>query len=745
MGWNVLLGLSLATTPAAHAGVRDTLPVPAPSRDLPPISIRGRSHMGIRRGDTIVIAANRYTSLATQRVDDLFRNLPGFQVDAQGKITYAGKEVSRLFIDGEDLGGEQYPLVARLLSASLIDSIQVIDRFHPNRMLRAIDPEKGMAINLITAQQYRKRLQPSLAASFRTAALWSGNARVLQLRPKQKLILHAGRDGESTALLNPSGKQHPFLLQRRLSDPENFDDRSWNGRTSSAFNVLSGYSLNRYTRARLMLSRETMSWSGMNKEQLQYSDGTVLAREWQSHEFRSVFRVETQIDRDAGKSHTGNYRLRVERIQQSVTDKESKLFNSTNLPALTTDAIIMRFEIHQGETWKLKQNAVLQWSNSFTDDRLADNRSFVHHRRDLHHAISYWRKREQSSYKIGMHRLRSHLTSCIPGDSLRVLLIKQYLHAQAQHSISRRWSADATGMAGWAHEQQVNHRQRFIYHAAVGTSVQVSRLQQLTMHVQVVRTSDDLHQLHAGLLHRSPWEWRRGNRVLAFPQTRSGVVSYTRMDVYRSILMGVQLSYSAIQGEGMSSVVIDRSSVELAYFIAPMHLDRRAMIFFESLIFPIRIRYRTQVSYASMDLPQQVNDRLNRFRFTQYDGLMECRTQWKSRWSFEARHRMQWSKQAIGYSTHFTVRYALERKLQGQVDHQWIGSRGTSMESPSSFHFLQARCIWIMHAKWRTEFLVMNALDQRAINWMEVNAQVTRVQQMPVAPRSFAIRLSIDL
>ena len=119
--------------------MQDTLPIPQPAHDLSPITIRARSPMGIRKGDTVLFTVDRFRSLSAPRVGDLIRNMPGFQMDHQGKITFGGKAVSRVFIDGEDLSGEQYPMVLRLLSSSSIDSIQVINQYHPNRMLRSID------------------------------------------------------------------------------------------------------------------------------------------------------------------------------------------------------------------------------------------------------------------------------------------------------------------------------------------------------------------------------------------------------------------------------------------------------------------------------------------------------------------------------------------------------------------------------------------------------------------------------
>ena len=69
----------------------------------PPFSIRG---------DTIEFTANSYKTSEIRKVEDLLRNIQGFDLGSDGKISFNGKEVDRILIEGEDLTERNYQLLS---------------------------------------------------------------------------------------------------------------------------------------------------------------------------------------------------------------------------------------------------------------------------------------------------------------------------------------------------------------------------------------------------------------------------------------------------------------------------------------------------------------------------------------------------------------------------------------------------------------------------------------------------------
>ncbi|MEY3350004.1 MAG: hypothetical protein RIQ50_115 [Bacteroidota bacterium] len=717
--------------------MQDTLPIPQPAHDLSPITIRGRSPMGIRKGDTVLFTVDRFRSLSTPRVGDLIRNMPGFQMDHQGKITFGGKAVSRVFIDGEDLSGEQYPMVLRLLSSSSIDSIQVINQYHPNRMLRSIDSEQGVAINLITSPRYRTAMHPSIDVRIRSTAQWSTEARAIQLRVKQKTILLAGRDGETTALTDPDHIKHPFIVQYQ-TDAMGIGDVYGRDRSSKKIYLVKSFSLNRAIRSRILFSHGGSRVLQSNKEIYRFLDGSILINDWLWGDHRTLSRFQWQIERDAGRTHTGEYRIHYDAVQQQVFNQQPQNGGSGMNTKFLLFALTREFEAAQQDTWRLKKGAIIQWSNSIKANRYADDRTFLHRKMDTYHLFTYWIQQKRSTYSLGLFRSFSHLHSTTLDDSLYLHLSKSGVQFQSRHSFSQHWQANAAGMIGWAIDTK-RRSALLLYHSEVGTIIALSRMQHLTLSFQVLRNAGDLNLLHAGIIQRSLVERNLPLTRLNYPEMRNGMLTYTRMDLSRSLMMGMQLYYIETRGGWMSSLVIHPTMIDIGYSLASLSIDRRGIGFMEYVIFPIRIRYRMQVVFSRIDQPQNINGREERIAFQHYQIIHEWRTQWKRRWSFEAAHRLHWNRQFRSTVASSTVRYAAENKFQVQIEYQRMSGRG---QLP--VQLMHLGCIWAVRKKIRITTHVMNALNQRQVSWQTLSPQSIHLQQMPIIGRSLSVRLSVD-
>lgn len=60
-------------------------------------------------------------------VEDLLRRLPGLEIDAEGKLLFQGKPISRILVDGEDLFGGDATFSLKKLPAGMVAKIQVMD------------------------------------------------------------------------------------------------------------------------------------------------------------------------------------------------------------------------------------------------------------------------------------------------------------------------------------------------------------------------------------------------------------------------------------------------------------------------------------------------------------------------------------------------------------------------------------------------------------------------------------------
>lgn len=112
--------------------------------------------------DTTEFRAGAYRSAETRRVEDLLKNIQGFQVTGEGRIYFQGKEIERLLLDGEDLTDRNYRLLSKNLNASVVDRIQVIDNYSPDRLMRAMERSGKLAVNLTVDSTFRNRISGSI-------------------------------------------------------------------------------------------------------------------------------------------------------------------------------------------------------------------------------------------------------------------------------------------------------------------------------------------------------------------------------------------------------------------------------------------------------------------------------------------------------------------------------------------------------------------------------------------------------
>jgi hypothetical protein len=134
------------------------------ARQLKEVIIKAAADPFSIRGDTIEFKAKPYKTAETKKVQDLLRNMQGFEVSSDGKVNFNGKEVDRILIEGEDLTEKNYQLLSRNLNANLVEKVQVINNFSTNRLLKDVDNSGRIGINLTIDEKFKNKLSGSIEA-----------------------------------------------------------------------------------------------------------------------------------------------------------------------------------------------------------------------------------------------------------------------------------------------------------------------------------------------------------------------------------------------------------------------------------------------------------------------------------------------------------------------------------------------------------------------------------------------------
>jgi len=76
-------------------------------------------------GDTIEIQASRFKVLPGSDVAQLFKKIPGMEVDVKGEVKVNGKVVTKIMVDGSEFFGNNPALVSKTINADMVDKVQI--------------------------------------------------------------------------------------------------------------------------------------------------------------------------------------------------------------------------------------------------------------------------------------------------------------------------------------------------------------------------------------------------------------------------------------------------------------------------------------------------------------------------------------------------------------------------------------------------------------------------------------------
>jgi hypothetical protein len=109
------------------------------ARLLQEVIVRGKAQAIRIKGDTTEFNARSYTIQPNDKVEDLLKQLPGLQVDKNGKITANGEAVTKVLLDGEEFFGDDPTLVTRNIRADMVDKVQLYDKKSDQAAFTGID------------------------------------------------------------------------------------------------------------------------------------------------------------------------------------------------------------------------------------------------------------------------------------------------------------------------------------------------------------------------------------------------------------------------------------------------------------------------------------------------------------------------------------------------------------------------------------------------------------------------------
>jgi Outer membrane protein beta-barrel family len=101
--------------------------------------------------DTVSYRIDSTMYRKNDNVEQVLKNLPGVEVDKDGKVTAQGKEVTKVKVNGKEFFGGDVKTATRQLDADMVDKIQIIDDYGDQSAFTGVkdgDPTKTLNIQL---------------------------------------------------------------------------------------------------------------------------------------------------------------------------------------------------------------------------------------------------------------------------------------------------------------------------------------------------------------------------------------------------------------------------------------------------------------------------------------------------------------------------------------------------------------------------------------------------------------------
>lgn len=119
-----------------------------PGNELEEVVLNAISPVLIKK-DTVSYNTKAFKIRNDDVVEDLLKKLPGIEVDAAGKVTAQGEEITKIYVDDKEFFSGDPSIATKNLSADAIESIEVIDEKSEKARVSGVnDNDRSKVINL---------------------------------------------------------------------------------------------------------------------------------------------------------------------------------------------------------------------------------------------------------------------------------------------------------------------------------------------------------------------------------------------------------------------------------------------------------------------------------------------------------------------------------------------------------------------------------------------------------------------
>ncbi|MFN8398315.1 MAG: carboxypeptidase-like regulatory domain-containing protein, partial [Bacteroidia bacterium] len=140
------------------------------------------------KGDTIEYDAKAFTVQPNDAVEELFKKLPGVEVDRDGNIKAQGETVTKILVDGKEFFGDDPKVASKNLPAESVDKVQVFDKMSDVSEFTGVDDgSRTRTINLTLKDDYKTGYFGNVSGGYGTKNRFEGKANLNRFGEKSQI------------------------------------------------------------------------------------------------------------------------------------------------------------------------------------------------------------------------------------------------------------------------------------------------------------------------------------------------------------------------------------------------------------------------------------------------------------------------------------------------------------------------------------------------------------------------------
>ena len=658
---------------------RDTFPSKS-HLVLPEIQIKGNALVAKRRGDTLIFSADRFKRPDAIRLEQLLSNVPGFQIDPNGRISYNGKPIKKLMLDGDDLTAENYQLISRNLRSLMIDSIQVLEKYNENRFLKNFDENKDIAINLILKQSYHGKPSLNLLVAYAPKKHGELQGELIRMRKKVKQFVLINANDIGT-----------YPLQNQMIDQLNdlsFEEvlfHSWpnelqynlmqtlpkiyvNPNRDIGMGWANSIKLNKFNQIRINFRKSSNHIADQAEQDQQFSLGedfklglfSMNSNKYQWKENNLLL----QWERDRHKNSISKYELELYNDRRSINSSEQRILSTPY--QISSSAILnsrgLKFAVNF--SWKSKSSYVW-FAKAYADgsknlyqvfiqrnefgDRdtsiIPDYQLIKHAGFHYQVAVGHYRVYKKLNFKYWLKSSVSSTVSTNADQELKTFVFKSYIFSSIVVVLRKNLNFETQSMLG-AVEYKINASPalRMIYHLDQSFVWRRKASHQVSLNYGVLRQATEVRRFFAGAVYQNGTTKVNAPLAPAFPLSIYGQLNISSMDLYRGLTFGTQLMLKRVYKDYLISVDLDSFYTIMSQLIGEQQSNVSVNLHLEKIIHPFRLKYRIQLNGMNVLQPTQFNG--NQFESINHAFRISnhLSTNWRKGYNLQFEHQFMLSR-----------------------------------------------------------------------------------------------------